>query len=186
MRGDRMINRLPGFVDQGQPLAGAGRRRRKHRPEHIRSKLAGTARRDQQAAWPDTLDCQAIQARVGPDRNLDMFTRAREAGRIEHQYVKRASFGCIRFQQIKDIRCNELMPGWIEIVEHEVGPRVGKRVGGDIAASHMVRAAARGVDRERAGIINGKSYPLRLIRKTLTLKKEDLMAPGKKLLYTSS
>lgn len=41
-------------------------------------------------------------------------------------------------------------------------------------------------DDSRAGIINGKRYPLRTITRSLILKKEDVLGAGKKVLYRAS
>jgi hypothetical protein len=38
-------------------------------------------------------------------------------------------------------------------------------------------------DPTRAGILNGKRVPLRFVRRTITLKREDLLGPGKQVLY---
>lgn len=38
---------------------------------------------------------------------------------------------------------------------------------------------------EMPGRIDGKIYPLRMFEKKITLKREDILAPGKKVLYTS-
>lgn len=39
------------------------------------------------------------------------------------------------------------------------------------------------IDDTRAGKMNGKSYPLRLVRKVVTLTREDVVGAGKKVLY---
>lgn len=39
------------------------------------------------------------------------------------------------------------------------------------------------IDDTRAGKMNGKSYPLRLVRKVITLTREDVVGAGKKVLY---
>jgi hypothetical protein len=38
------------------------------------------------------------------------------------------------------------------------------------------------VDPTRAGVMLGQRYPLRLLRRTLIIKREDITAPGKKVL----
>lgn len=39
------------------------------------------------------------------------------------------------------------------------------------------------IDETRAGVMNGKRYPLRLVRKIATLSREDVIGTGKKVLY---
>jgi hypothetical protein len=39
------------------------------------------------------------------------------------------------------------------------------------------------IDDSRTGKMNGKSYPLRLVRKVVTLSREDVLGKGRKLLY---
>jgi hypothetical protein len=40
------------------------------------------------------------------------------------------------------------------------------------------------VDESRAGVMNGRRFPLRLVRRTVVLKREDIVASGKKVLAT--
>jgi hypothetical protein len=39
------------------------------------------------------------------------------------------------------------------------------------------------IDESRSGVMNGKRYPLQLVRKQITLTKEDLTGAGKKVLF---
>jgi hypothetical protein len=39
------------------------------------------------------------------------------------------------------------------------------------------------IDDSRAGVMNGKRFPLRLVRKVVTLSREDVIGKGRKVLY---